>query len=73
MTISTYYLNCEYDFEKEEEKNAFKEKVEMTLNRMRFQIALKEKEQFQKRSIGQRILQYAGTRIARQSLLKTCV
>ena len=45
MTISTYYLNCEYDFEKEEEKNAFKEKVEMTLNRMRFQIALKEKEQ----------------------------
>ena len=45
MTISTYYLNCEYDFEKEEEKNAFKEKVKMTLNRMRFQIALKEKEQ----------------------------
>ena len=50
MTISTYYLNCEYDFEKEEEKNAFKEKVEMTLNRMRFQIALKEKEQLFEKS-----------------------
>ena len=50
MTISTYYLNCEYDFEKEEEKNAFKEKVKMTLNRMRFQIALKEKEQLFEKS-----------------------
>ena len=43
-------MNCEYDFEKEEEKNAFKEKVKMTLNRMRFQIALKEKEQLFEKS-----------------------
>ena len=45
MTISTYYLNCEYDLPKKSDREAFLNIVELTLNRSRFQIALDDKIQ----------------------------
>lgn len=45
MTISTYYLSCEYDLPKKSDREAFLNIVELTLNRSRFQIALDDKIQ----------------------------
>ena len=45
MTISTYYLNCEYDLPQKADREAFLNIVELTLNRSRFQIALDDKIQ----------------------------
>ena len=45
MTISTYYLNCEYDLPQKADREAFLNIVDLTLNRSRFQIALDDKIQ----------------------------
>ena len=45
MTISTYYLSCEYDLPQKADREAFLNIVDLTLNRSRFQIALDDKIQ----------------------------